>query len=118
MRYGRWNSLLGMVVAAVFTAAAVGAAPENSAKSNDLASTDGLASADGQYPEWLDRAVPPRLDFFRYANGGWIKANPMPPDRSYWGVDTLLEEKNQSLIRDLLASLRKEDSGLIGSVQR
>ena len=75
----------------------------------------GLASADGQYSEWLDRAVPPRLDFFRYANGGWIKTNPMPADRSYWGVDTVLEQENQSFIRDLLTSL---PAGPEGSVER
>jgi putative endopeptidase len=59
--------------------------------------------------------VPPRLDFFRYANGGWIKANSMPADRAYWGVDTLLEQENQSFIRDLLTSLPASPEG---SVQR
>src|SRR5579863_6291455 len=77
---------------------------------------DTLASADGQYPDWLDRAVPPQVDFFRYANGGWINANPLPPDRSYWGVDTLLEQKNQAFIRDLLMSLPRDGSA--GGVQR
>jgi putative endopeptidase len=85
-----------------------------------IASADGersfsLASADGQYSEWIDRAVPPRVDFFSYANRGWIKANPIPPDRSYWGVDTVLEQDNQSFIRDLLTSLPASPEG---SVQR
>ena len=39
--------LLGLVLAAAAAGAAV--APGN----------DGLTSPDGQYPEWLDRAVPP-----------------------------------------------------------
>jgi putative endopeptidase len=91
----RWsNALLGMTLAAVFAAASAGGEPG-----------DGLASTDGQYSEWLDHAVPPRLDFFRYANGGWLKAHPMPSDRSYWGVETLLQQRNQSFIRDLLATL-------------
>jgi len=92
--------------AAVTGAAVTGAAAEHSY---------GLASTDGQYSEWLDHAVPPRLDFFRYANGGWIKANAMPADRAYWGVDTLLEQENQSFIRDLLTSLPASPEG---SVQR
>ena len=101
------NVLLGlMTLAAAFSAGIAGAAGEHSY---------GLASTDGQYSEWLDRAVPPRLDFFRYANGGWIKTNSMPADRSYWGVDTLLEQENQSFIRDLLASLPASPEG---SVQR
>jgi putative endopeptidase len=79
---------------------------------------DGLTSPDGQYSEWLDRAAPPRADFFRFANGGWIKANPMPADRSYWGVDTLLANRNQGFIRDLVESLAADDAGAAGSVQR
>jgi putative endopeptidase len=121
LQYGRRgnprrNALLGTVLAAAFTAGA--AAVATSAAAADVPGTDSLASSDGQYSVWLDRAVPPRLDFFRYANGGWIKANPMPADRSYWGVDTLLEQKNQGFIRDLLVSLDKDSSIAAGSVQR
>ena len=131
----RRNSLLSVILAAAFAAGTAGAAAPGSAaesagnsagaagshgllSTDDLLSTDGLVSSDGRYPEWMDRAVPPGLDFFRYANGGWIKAHPMPPDRSYWGVDTLLEQRNQTLIRDMLVSLSKENSTLKGSVQR
>jgi putative endopeptidase len=69
----------------------------------------GLASADGQNLDWLDREVAPSVDFFRFANGGWLKAHPIPPDRSYWGVDTILEQANQSFIRDLVQALGKAD---------
>jgi putative endopeptidase len=126
MRYSRRgaarrNALLGTVLAAVFAAGAAAAATganAPSAAAGDIAGADSLASSDGQYSQWLDRAVPPRLDFFRYANGGWIKANPMPADRSYWGVDTVLEQKNQAFIRDLLVSLARDSSVPAGSVQR
>jgi putative endopeptidase len=111
------NALLGMALAAAFTAGAASAAGAGTAGDTPISSKD-LASSDGQYLEWLDRAVPPRLDFFQYANGGWLKANPMPPDRSYWGVETLLELKNQSFIRSSLVSLVKDDSSPNGSVQR
>jgi hypothetical protein len=121
-------ALLGMVLAAAFIAgppgivtasgAAEGLTRATGLASPDEAGTDGLASTDGQYLEWIDRSVPPRLDFFRYANGSWLKSNPMPPDRSYWGVDTLLEKRNQTFIRDLLVSLTKDDAVAKGSVQR
>jgi len=77
----------------------------------------GLASADGLYSDWLDRAMPPRQDFFRYANGGWLKSHPIPPDRSYWGVDSILEQENQSFIRNLVESLGKKEWPA-GSAQR
>jgi putative endopeptidase len=72
---------------------------------------------DGLYLSWLDRAVPPRVDFFRFANGGWLKSHPIPPDRSYWGVDTILEQENQTFIRGLVESLGKQDWPA-GSAQR
>lgn len=110
------RALLGAVLAAALAAGAAVAAPIAAADSRS--GSDGLTSINGQYLEWLDRQVPPREDFFRYANGGWIKANPMPADRSYWGVDTLLEQKIQSVIRDLLVSLSKGKSAAEGSAQR
>jgi putative endopeptidase len=100
------NLLQGMTLAAGLSIGAAGVGGEP---------TFTLASTDGRYSDWLDRSVPPRLDFFRYANGGWIKANSIPPDRSYWGVDTVLEQENQSFIRDMLTSL---PAGPEGSVQR
>src|SRR5208282_4614295 len=57
------------------------------------------------------------VDFFRFANGGWIKSHPIPPDRAYWGVVTLLEQDNQSYIRGLVESLGKSEWPA-GSAQR
>jgi putative endopeptidase len=66
---------------------------------------------------WLDRATAPGADFFGFANGGWLKSHPIPPDRSYWGVDTLLEQDNESFIRGLVESLG-QDQWPEGSAQR
>jgi putative endopeptidase len=90
-----------------------GAAASSAAASQET----GLASSDGQYLNWLDRSVAPREDFFRYANGGWIKTHPIPPDRSYWGVDTILERDSQSFIRGLVESLAQNGS-VAGSAER
>ena len=114
MRNGWWNALLGIFLAAAFGTGAAGESPPAAGGGP----ADGLTSTDGRYTEWIDRAVSPRADFFLYANGGWIKANPMPADRSYWGVDTLLEQRNQSFIRDLLVSLDNDKTIAPGSVQR
>ena len=63
------------------------------------------------YLDWMDRSVSPGADFFRFANGGWLKAHPIPPDRSYWGVDSVLEQQNQTFIRDLVESLAQGGLG-------
>ena len=41
----------------------------------------------------MDRSVVPGDDFNLYANGGWIKATPIPADKSSYGIgETLIDE--------------------------
>ena len=75
------------------------------------------AGREGLFLDWLDRSVAPGSDFFRFANGTWLKNNPIPPDRSYYGVDTILDQQNQSFIRDLIERLSGENQPE-GSPQR
>jgi putative endopeptidase len=40
-----------------------------------------------------DTTVNPSEDFFMYANGGWIKNNPIPDDQSSWGIGHAVMEE-------------------------
>ncbi len=40
--------------------------------------------------ENIDTTIKPATDFFLYANGGWIKKNPIPADQSRWSVGSLI----------------------------
>ncbi len=56
-------------------------------------------------------------DFYRHVNGGWLDANPVPPEYGSWGAFHEVNERNQTLLRGLLedaASLRSAP----GSVRR
>lgn len=56
----------------------------------------------------LDTTVNPGVDFFSYANGGWLRKNPIPPSESGWGIGNLVEEDidaklkrvNENALRD------------------
>ncbi len=41
----------------------------------------------------LDTTVSPGEDFFEYANGGWIKQNPIPASESGWGIGNLVQDE-------------------------
>lgn len=40
----------------------------------------------------LDTTINPADDFFEYANGGWIKNNPIPDEEKSWGIAYLVQE--------------------------
>src|SRR6266478_5780172 len=49
-------------------------------------------------PKNMDTSVKPGDDFFRYANGAWIKRTEIPPEYSRWGAfNELVEHNNDAL---------------------
>lgn len=49
----------------------------------------------------VDSTVDPGVDFFHFANGAWIKANPIPSTESGWGIGNLIEEELRTKIRTI-----------------
>jgi putative endopeptidase len=49
----------------------------------------------------MDISVRPQDDFYLYANGGWIKRNPVPPAFSRWASFNELAEKNNEALRTI-----------------
>ena len=55
----------------------------------------------------LDKTCKPCDDFFQFAMGGWMKSNPIPPEYSTWGSFTVLADKNQQALRQILEAAEK-----------
>jgi putative endopeptidase len=49
----------------------------------------------------IDSTVKPGEDFFEYANGGWLKKNPIPGEQSSWGIANLVIEENLKRLREI-----------------
>jgi putative endopeptidase len=59
-------------------------------------------------PANLDLSVKPGDNFYLYANGGWIKKYPLPPEYSRYGSFDKLQEDNDKMVHDLVLNLSKE----------
>ena len=74
----------------------------------------------GLDPSLRDTSVDPCVNFFQYACGSWLKHNPIPPDRSSYGIDTQLTENNNLVLKSILehasdpAGQRDADAQKIG----
>ncbi|MGE5413738.1 MAG: hypothetical protein ACM3NW_06150, partial [Syntrophomonadaceae bacterium] len=61
----------------------------------------------GINPADMNSSVAACQDFNQYANGGWMKGNPIPSDQSEWGSFSVLEEQNRESLHKVLEKVSK-----------
>lgn len=64
----------------------------------------------GINPANVDTTVAPCENFFLFANGGWLKNNPIPASESRWGSFNELADRNNAILRKLLNEAAKESA--------
>jgi putative endopeptidase len=68
--------------------------------------TKNIADTEKRYPPFdirnMDNTVKPGDDFFTYANGSWLKNNPIPADKNSRSSFEELIEKNRHDIREII----------------
>ena len=68
-------------------------------------------------PANMDLSVKPGDDFFEYANGNWVKNNPIPAKETRWGSFGMLNQENTDRLLALLKQVSKT-SHLKGSLEQ
>ena len=74
------------------------------------------ASAKPVYGAWgydataMDRGVKPGDDFFDYVNGTWAKRTEIAPDRTFVGIDSVLNDQIERDVRAIVEDMAKDPS--------
>src|ERR1700722_6493035 len=87
---------------ALLAGAATTGARSSTAAARATATDSAAAATRGIDVSAIDRSVAPGDDFFRYANGAWLKRTEIPPDRSEWGASGVLTELTDRRIDELI----------------
>src|SRR5690349_2018140 len=106
-----------LVATTAVAAAAYAAAPAHRAPVHRAAATSGHPQYGtfGFDEAGMDRSVAPGDNFYDYANGTWQKNITIPPDKSTYGLFTVLDDLSRSRTRQILDEAEKNPASKIGN---
>src|ERR1700744_2262276 len=81
-------------------------------------STAALADTDPSLKaSQFDKNVNPCQNLFDFVNDNFLKANPIPPDRTTWGSSGMLDERSLNAQHDIVENLQKSKNAP-GSIEQ
>ena len=66
----------------------------------------------------MDTTVKVGDDFYKFANGNWLKNNPIPDEYSRYGAFEVLEEENYTQLKTILAEASADKNASAGTVNQ
>jgi endothelin-converting enzyme/putative endopeptidase len=90
-----------LLVAALVVIVPIFALAQTEASSSS-SSDDQLPKLEHFDPLMADKSKDPCTDFYQYACGKWMAANPIPADQPSWGTDSPLRLWNETILRQTL----------------
>lgn len=84
-----------------------------------VASINSAAPADGKQSgvqlDYMDPSVDPAENFFRYANGGWLKTTEIPADKARYGSFTILSDQAREDVKGIVLEAAEAKNPAEGS---
>lgn len=68
--------------------------------------------------DYLDTTVSPEQDFYRFANGNWIKETTIPDSESRWGSFNEVSERNDSILKIVIETAAGKTDAEKGSADQ
>lgn len=68
------------------------------------------ASAANYLEQFVDRTADPRQDFFRFAVGKWLDANPIPAAERSWGIAKVVQEETYQRLLAITADAERANA--------
>lgn len=94
------------------------ATPSVSAAPAAAATTSAPAAKADVVAANVDASVNPGDDFFGFADGGWLKAHPIPASEASWGIGKLVQEDLYGKLRKVSEDAAADKSAAPGSDQQ
>ncbi len=66
----------------------------------------------------IDKNLDPCSDFYGFANGSWVKNNPIPETESRWSNFNILRDKNDSLLKNILVKATEKKAEESSDIQK
>lgn len=67
---------------------------------------------------YMDLSQDPHQDFYRFAAGAWLRANPVPADKSIWGAFAEVTEQNFENLRGIMEDAAGSGGEPVTAVRR